>query len=426
MKKLSAILMALCLMGSLASCGGGTKPAGDTAAPSGGKKLTVAWLGSGESKEQLDSSIAPYTAETGNTVESIYIPGTWAEYFTKMQTMIAGGDPLDCAFIAIEGKQMFVDLGLAAPFTDFAEANSEEFQAIIDDVHPKIFDALSVDGVLYGAPTEWNNVVMHLNKDRFEAAGVELPDENWDKAKFLEICEKLTGEKDGVKQYAVCIPDGYFNSEAYLFNNSAGFMTDDFQKSTINSPESAEIFQLWQDLVKLGYAPIPEQNVDAIQQLINGTVAMGAWGRWPTTQYVDAGFKNVAIQYLPKFKENMPIIGAGGIFVMRSSQNYDDATRLAIWLAKPQFIESFYSYGPIPCSKTVADKVIPALGFPDNNEIFYGSADRTKPVHSPAQYPECESIFLRARSEIVVNGADVQSTLDAAAAEMDAVLAANA
>lgn len=68
-------------------------------------------------------------------------------------------------------------------------------------------------------------------------------------------------EKDGVKQYAVAVPYGeYFCAEAWLYNNGASYMNDDFTESTINSPESVEVFQLWQDLIyKYGYAPIPEE-----------------------------------------------------------------------------------------------------------------------------------------------------------------------
>jgi ABC-type glycerol-3-phosphate transport system substrate-binding protein len=388
--------------------------------------LRLAWLGSGQDKELLDQSIKPFTDETGISVESIYIPGSWAEYFTKMQTMIAGGDQLDDAFIAIEGRKLFVDLGLAAPMTDFQQANSDEFKETLGDIDPHILDALSVDGVLYGAPTEWNNVVMHFNTQRLKEAGLELPKEGWTKEEFLDYCKKLTTEKNGVKQYALTLPDYYFGAEAWLYNNGAAFMNDDFTKSTINSPESIEVFQLWQDLVhKYGYAPVPEKNVDAIQQLVNGNVAMGSWGRWPTSNYVTSNFKDVDIQYLPSFKQNQPVIGAAGIFVMKNSKHYDDAARLAFWMTKPTFIEKFYSYGPIPVRKSIADKVIPALGFPKNGEILYGSVGKTKPVHAPAQYPEVEAIFLRAFSDIVVNKADVKSTLDSAAAEMDSVLAAN-
>lgn len=433
-KKLAFFAAAMMIISSLASCGTPNEPAASNTGSSGGNNaaeenitLRLAWSGDGQTKESLDNCLKEFTEKTNVGVESIYIPGSWAEYLTKIQTMQAGGDQLDNAWVAIEGMQNFVSLGLGVPLTDFANEHAEEYQAVTDDIDPVLLEPLTVDGEVYALPWDWNNVVIHMNTALLSEAGLSVPDETWGKEEFLSYCEKLTTEKDGVKQYAIMLPDGYFSIEAWLYNNGASIMNDEFTESRLNSPESVEIFQLFQDLVyKYGYAPVPEKNVKPEAQLMNGQVAMYSAGRWTTQSYADNDFKDVAVQFLPSFKTNQPIAGIGGIFVINGTQHYEEAAELSTYIASPTFIEKFLTQGSIPALKSVADKVITPDTIPINGDkVYYPSASIAKAVHAPEQYPQCEDIVMRAFSEITVNQADVQSTLDAAAEEMNSILAAN-
>ncbi len=400
-----------------------------TSGTTGGGDVTVrlAWLGSGQDKEALDACLQKFTDKTGIGVETVYIPGSWQEYFTKIQTMVAGGDYIDCVYVAIEGFEMFIDTGMAAPIDDWIAAHQEEYDAVAGDIDQNVIDKVTFDGKIYAIPEEWNNVVTHMNTNLLEEAGLSIPEADWTKEEFLEYCEKLTKEKeDGTKQYGVVVPGYYFGAEAWLYNNGAAYMNDDFTKSTINSPESVEVFQLMQDLIyKYGYAPVPQTGVDEIQLLIDGNVAMGFWGRWPTNNYNANGFRDVAVQYIPSFSTNQPIWGGGGIFTMNASKNPDAATSLACYIGSADFIREFMAAGAIPVLNSVAQDLVSELGYPQNNQIFWESASFAKAVHSPIQYPECVDIVDRAISEILVNQADVQSTLDAAAVEMDSCLMDN-
>ena len=110
---------------------------------------------------------------------------------------------------------------------------------------------------------------------------------------------------------------------------------------------------------------------------------------------------------------------------MNASKNPDAATSLACYIGSADFIREFMAAGAIPVLNSVAQDLVSELGYPQNNQIFWESASFAKAVHSPIQYPECVDIVDRAISEILVNQADVQSTLDAAAVEMDSCLMDN-
>ncbi|MDO4273509.1 MAG: sugar ABC transporter substrate-binding protein [Eubacteriales bacterium] len=398
-------------------------------APKSDVTLTLAMCGDGTTKESLDELLGEYTEQTGVKVETIFIASDWGNYCTKIQTMVGGGEDLDCAILAIEGVSKFIGMDIAAPIDDWIEANPELAENVINDTNPEHQKVFQKDGKTYALPFSFNNVLMHFNTDRLEEAGLELPPADWDKEMFLEYCEKLTTEKDGVKQYAVALPYGeYFCTEAWLINNNGAYMNEDFTESTINSPESVEMFQLMQDLIyKYGYAPVPEENVSAIEQLMNGQCAMGSWGRWPTANYIASDFDSVAVQYLPSFKKNQQIFGVDGIFTIASSKHLEEAKDLAGWMSQQDFAGKYLTAGNIPALNSLAQEKIDSLGLPENCEIFYKDSNTTdyKSVSAPPQYTECSYIVTTALSEILVNQADVQETLDQAAEEMNEILEEN-
>lgn len=393
-----------------------------------GINLRMTWLGSGQNKDLLDTCLQTYTEKTGHGVEVVFIPGTWAEYFTKIQTMVAGGETVDVCNVAIEGFEMLVDTGLAVPIDDWIAENQEKYDEVTNDISDNVMAFMNFGGQQYGVPNEWNNVVTHFNTVLLEEAGLELPAPDWTKEDFLSYAQALTKERDdGTMQYGCFVPNAYFMFEAWLYNNGTSLMTDDFTKSRLTEPEVVEMFQFMYDLIyEHKVAPIPETGLDQTQMLIDGNIAMMFAGRWPTNNYVTEDFTDVAVQYIPIFKTNVPIWGGQGVFTLKDSKHPDEATDLAVYLASAPFIEVFMQAGAIPVLDSVAQKVIPSLGVPDNSEIFFESAATAKAVQAPAQYAECANLIDRVFSDILINQVDIQSTLETADAELNMILMDNA
>ncbi|MEG1426665.1 MAG: sugar ABC transporter substrate-binding protein [Oscillospiraceae bacterium] len=441
MKKILSVLLILAMLISVAGCSSApaeskaeskkddTVSVADTTVdkekPTNTAPLKLVWNSDGANKDQLDAALAKFTENTGIAVEYIFLPLSWGEYFTKIQTMVAGGDAPDAATIAIEGVQLFNKLGLTKPLNEYIDSHPE-VKADLEsgDVPDTLIKAMSVGDQILAIPSGWNNSCVHFNTKLLAEAGLEVPPEKWGKEELLDYCKKLTKDKeDGTKQYGMYIPNSYFEMEGWLFNNGGGIMNDEFNKCTLNEPAAVEIFQLFQDMIfKYGYAPIPEPNVSNTQLMIDGNVAMYSAGRWPCSSYNDNNFSDVAIQYYPTFKQNVPVYGVDGLVVINGTERYEEASELAVYAASAEYEDIFLTAGSIPSRKSVADVAVPKLGYPKNNEIYYKSQEIGKPVHSPSNYAEVQVVFDRAKSEIFVNQANVQETLDAAAAEIDALL----
>ncbi len=385
MKKLTSLLLIGMLATSLVACNA-TAPAGDSAPTDGGTTettedtsggddaaeeqttgventtkggegdpLEVVLLSDGSNQEVFLEAAQPFTDETGIPIEVLCLNFSWGEYFTKLQTMIAGGDSPDLATVATEGVEMFHDMGLGMPLNPFLEANPEYEEQLLgpDNYDPAHVEALSVDGEYLAYPMGWNNCVIHLNTNLLEAAELEVPTADWTHEDFLGYLEKLTVKRDdGTTQYGTMVPNSYFAFEGWIYaNGGEGFVNDDYTKATINAPESVEVFQLWQDIIhKYGYAPIPEPNVNYTQMMIDGDIGIGYAGRWYMGNYITNDFTAAALQYYPGAadKTAKTVFGIDGLFVMSGTDRYDDACKFSAFAGSKEYQDVYLSYGNIP------------------------------------------------------------------------------
>lgn len=99
---------------------------------------------------------------------------TWSEYITKLLTMIGSGNSPDMVMMAIEGVRQLIDNDVVMPLDDRIEGD-EDMQAVLDDISPRLVEALAVDGQTYFFPNSWNSIVLYYNTKMFADAGLEAP-----------------------------------------------------------------------------------------------------------------------------------------------------------------------------------------------------------------------------------------------------------
>lgn len=204
MKKLvSAVLALLMLLACLTAFA--EEPATDerNLIGDGANTISIAFSGEEFNEEKLFEVLQEFYEETGISVEVIYVASTggWGGFFSKIQTMIAGGDTPDLIRIAIEGFEIFRENGMIEPFNPYIE-KYPEFAALVEDNHEKLTAPFTVDGQIYGYGFDWNNVVTHINLNILEEAGLEMPDAEWTVDEFLEYAKAMTfTREDGTKVY---------------------------------------------------------------------------------------------------------------------------------------------------------------------------------------------------------------------------------
>ena len=122
----------------------------------------------------------------------------------------------------------------------------------VDDLLPKIRDALSVDGKLYAAPFYGESSFTMYRTDLFQKAGLTMPESpTWDF--IVDAAKKLTDKANGV--YGICLRGkaGWGENMAFLtaMSNSFGARWfDEKWEPQFNSPEWKETLTTYVNLMK--------------------------------------------------------------------------------------------------------------------------------------------------------------------------------
>lgn len=101
----------------------------------------------------------------------------WDEYWTKLQTTVAGGAQLDLAWMHDSRSQSYAALGMLMPLDEFIAADPPEGWP--EAFYPSQVDSFRYDGVQYAIPYDWATGGFYINLDVLDRAGVEIPTAAW-------------------------------------------------------------------------------------------------------------------------------------------------------------------------------------------------------------------------------------------------------
>lgn len=182
----------------------------------------------------------------GIHVEFVHVPN--ADYGTKLQTMLAGGDYPDVFFLGNGDVPAYVTRGQLLGLDERIARDSFD----LSDVFPANLALYNVDGAQYGFPVDAPSQQIFYNASRFEAAGIEPPssdwaDESWTWDSFLEKAIALTDASSNLWGWQV--KSGFRFWWVWITANGGNFFSDDGSACVLNAPESVEALQFLADLI---------------------------------------------------------------------------------------------------------------------------------------------------------------------------------
>jgi ABC-type glycerol-3-phosphate transport system substrate-binding protein len=366
----------------------------------------------GVDKPMWETLIAEFTKSNPNiTVKYLPTPGdSWGDYFDKLATMIAGGNPPDVSRVAIEGTKLIVSRGLATPLDDFMKGDPE-IDEFLRDVSPRLLEVFRVNGKTYEFPFDWNNMVMYYNIKMFQKEGLQPPKKDWTKDDFLKLAQQLTKRSASgeTEVFGFGFAVQYFSGTMpWMFANGTNLLSDDWTKSNLKDPRVLEVLQFLQDLVwkyKVSPKP-PASHADIYSLMAAGKIAMAGGGRWPVLQMTKAGFHDFDIQYFPKWREQITEYGVGGFVILKSTKYPQEAWKWVKFLTSRRALEIMTRVGQsIPSRRSVAESPAMFELPPKNARIFYESIQgpNAKPVPSPPTYNRIEATWRRYLGRVLAN-----------------------
>ncbi|MBA3779619.1 MAG: sugar ABC transporter substrate-binding protein [Chloroflexi bacterium] len=248
---LPTITLSIVLIAAACGSGGGTAaPPGGSGASAGtgaspaGEKVTfrlTTWAGEDEAKELQELVLDKINAEATD-FEIVHEPAP-ADYYTKLQTTIAGGTGADFMWLSQEYVAGYASRGALLDLTAHLAAVDNP-AAKLDGYFPDVIKPAKYQDKVYGLPWIAQPVILYYNPKLFDAAGIDPPDDTWDWAKFRETAVELT--KDD--QYGFTA-NGWPPIQQFIWQAGGEVITDDLSSSPIDSPEAMEAVEFYKSLV---------------------------------------------------------------------------------------------------------------------------------------------------------------------------------
>ena len=179
-----------------------------------------------------------------------------ADYWPKVKTMFASGDPPDLFYLEPQFVPEMVDLGLVLAIDDLVEQAGGR-EAVLGDYYEAPLNAFRYDGrrlgqgPLYGIPKDFTTAVMYVNLDLFERAGVPVRYGGWTWEQYADSLRKISA----LSTPRIRVWGGMLQSEpAFLLNilwtyggdffavDDQGFA--DFRDVTLDTPEAQAALEM--------------------------------------------------------------------------------------------------------------------------------------------------------------------------------------
>ncbi len=244
-KLFSLAVLVLAALLAFTACGNSAAPAktNDNAASAdpqvqSAAPVTITYCNfnsSGGNEETLAKMVAAFEEEYPNIKVEVETIG-YDDYFTQMQTRVAGGTAPDCYELNIENFAAYASKGVLGEI-------SGDFSALNDTA----LNAFNVGGKQYGLPESFSNVVLIYNKDLFDQAGVAYPTADWTQSDLQAAAEKIRALGDNI--FGIWQPITYNEFFKVAAQYGGALLNEDKTEFTINSAENLEAAQALVDRV---------------------------------------------------------------------------------------------------------------------------------------------------------------------------------
>ena len=419
MKKLLFVIVVASML--LAACGGA--PAADKAT-----EVTFMMWGAPEELAVWQAVVDDFHSANPSITVKVDV-SDWDSYWTKLNTLIAGGTPPD---VFAMDAPLFLDWQSRGALLNL-QPYIDKTPGFLDGFYPQTLTAYKTADGYYGLPRDFQSIVLFYNKDMFDAANLAYPTADWTYDDLLTAAKALTLDKDGdgkTDQFGLWTDTWdmeLFWSEA-IWAYGGEVISGDHTRTLIGEGGARDAWAYIDSLYKAGVMPSPttagEYGDDLFQSKMS---AMTTIGHWAVPGYVQAGlnFDVVPMPAGPSGKATS--VNSAGFVVSKASKNADAAFEFIKFALGEAGQKRLAELGfAIPVLKSVAesDAYLKQPGSL-NQQVFLDSISfaRTKPVFKG--YEEWAGVVGDGLTPVFDGDAELNATLDEVVKAADEILSKN-
>jgi multiple sugar transport system substrate-binding protein len=364
----------------LAACGGSSSGGGGSSADD---VLTIGLPVTPKDLSQTTKYLAAFEKKTGIHVNSFTTntaTNTWVSVFQEVSTRLAGGQPMDSAYIATEGMLLFEKKGVLDPLDSYIASDKAEINGFYADVNPTLlanFRQLdTLNGHTYFIPIGYNVMSIWYNRKVFSSVGLAEPTAGWTWDDFEKAAAKIT---KGSSRLGFAIgaptPGPFTDVYPWVLTNGGGILNANQTAATADSPANIEAATFVRGLVSKKYTNQPGGTYNAFNSAAAGDLGMFGAGIWPNTDIPLSQAeinKQFAIVPWPQQTKAGTPVGVGGFPMFKQSKN-----KKALWEFIKYTVSEEFQQGPVvnfggdmPIRQSVARSQSFLKNFPPGTENF--------------------------------------------------------
>ncbi|MGP4039708.1 ABC transporter substrate-binding protein [Gracilibacillus sp. D59] len=370
--------------------------------------INLGYYSGGESDEKMQELIDGFM-EKNPEIKVTTQSAPYGQFFQKLDTQIAAGEAPDIWLSDGVLVMKYAERGAVKDLTEWInrDLNKEEYYGLEFNE--------DTNGKYWGVPQGIQIGALYYNKDLFDQAGVDYPNEDWTWEDLKEVAAKLTidasdkkpGDEgfnsDNIKQFGLTffsITEGWF---PVLKSYGGGILNDSLNKSIINSDENKQALEWMVDGMSRGIITDPAdlksfQSSMAVFPSGSAAMRIGIYARVLAAN--EAGL-NYDVTVLPKGPDGerfSPVIANSWVINDSTSDKKAKAAWewIKYWATEDEVQKEWAALGEaVPVKKSVANSEVflNASDKPENREAFLESFDFAGTLDTNAVWSEWVAKF---------------------------------
>ncbi|MEV0389717.1 sugar ABC transporter substrate-binding protein [Nonomuraea sp. NPDC050643] len=265
---------------------------------------------------------------------------TFDGYLTKYMAQAAGGKLPDVMYTHYSWAQNFIANDVFEPLEPYI-ARTPGFG--MDDLPENALGYFKDGGgKLHALPTDMAPKLLFFNKDIFDAAGVDHPDESWTVEKMVETAKKLTKGEGAQKIFGFTpmplpAPD---LATIFLLPYGGRFLSQDEMSVAITQEPARKAMGMWLDVLLKDKA-VPSlaelnQVLEKVEPFKTGKAAMSIQGAWILTELAKQKSFTWGAVAVPKGPAGRFTPAVGSALAMTATSQQKDAA----WIYLNEYLSS--------------------------------------------------------------------------------------
>jgi len=370
--------------------------------------------------QTLIDTLIPLFQETHPNITVESVPYPYDGFRQALLTAAAGGEGPDLVRLDIIWSPEFAEQGILAQL----DTAMPDFQEYADRVFPGPLSTNGYNGHYYGLPLDTNTRVFIYNPGLYETAGIDAPPTTIDE--LSAQCEAIQAAGEGNYVFSDGGTSGW-NLLPWIWSFGGDITDPDITTSTgyVNGEKTVAALEYLRDMIASGCFSdgFIGSGIDTWGGFFGNTIASMLEGPWlyPTVESQYPDFE-VGAALMPAGEGgSVSVVGGENIVMMANSEHPEEALEFMRFTQSPEYQLEMSKVGQL----TVLPELLEDDYFVNHPyyPIFLEQLQSARARTPHPRYTDIETVLSDAGQLILRGEMSAQEALDAAAEEIDSLLA---